>query len=374
MPYDCEVVYKPGKDAKNHADFLSRHHNPVVSSPTDNTTEAYINYLCINLIPKSMKLDEVKKETASDPVLCKLSEAITHNRWLDPEVKPFVNVKDELSVCIGLIVRNHRLVLPHSLQSQAIDLAHVGHQGIVKTKLLLREKVWFPCIDKIVEQKVKTCLPCQAVTTDTHRHPEPLIMTPLPDAPRQEVAVDFVGPFPSGELLLVVIDEFSRFPKVVIVTTTSAKSVIPKLDNIFSHQGVPVVLKSENGPPFICSEFEQFASYLGLEHCKVTPYWPKADGEVEQFMRTIEKAIRTAHIEKKNWKQALYQFLRQYRATPHSTTNVSPSEALNNRKLKIPLPSIPKTQQRTRSNEKTRSRKERKDEEILRSSTTLENN
>jgi hypothetical protein len=61
-------------------------------------------------------------------------------------------------------------------------------------------------------------------------------------------------------------------------------------------------------------------------------------------MRTIEKAIRTAHIEKKNWKQALYQFLRQYRATPHSTRNVSPSEALNNRKLKIPLPSVPQTQ------------------------------
>jgi hypothetical protein len=59
-------------------------------------------------------------------------------------------------------------------------------------------------------------------------------------------------------------------------------------------------------------------------------------------MRTIEKAIRTAHIEKKNWKQALYQFLRQYRATPHTTTNVSPSEVLNNRKLKMPLPSIQK--------------------------------
>ena len=154
-----------------------------------------------------------------------------------------------------------------------------------------------------------------------------------------------VGPFPSGELLLVVIDEFSRFPEVEIVTTTSAKAVIPKLDNIFCRQGVPVVIKSDNGPPFNSSEFEQFASYLGFEHRKVTPYWPKANGEVERFMRTIGKAIRTAHIEKKNWKQALYQFLRQYRATPHSTTNVSPSEALNNRKLKIPLPSIPKTQQ-----------------------------
>ena len=180
-----------------------------------------------------MTIDEVQQETANDTVLCKLSEAIAHNNWLDPEVKPFLNVKDELSVCNGLILRNHRLVLPHSLQTKAVDLAHTGHQGIVKTKMLLREKVWFPSIDKLVEEKVKTCLPCQAATTGTSTNPEPLIMTKLPDAPWQEVAADFVGPFPSGELLLVVIDEFSRFPEVEIINSTSAKTVIPKLDNIF---------------------------------------------------------------------------------------------------------------------------------------------
>ena len=105
-----------------------------------------------------MTIDEVQQETAKDSVLSKLSEAIALNNWLDPEVKPFLNVKDELSVCNGLILRNHRLVLPHSLQNKAVDLAHTGHQGIVKTKMLLREKVWFPSIDKLVEEKVKTCL------------------------------------------------------------------------------------------------------------------------------------------------------------------------------------------------------------------------
>jgi hypothetical protein len=45
----------------------------------------YTNYLCTNLIPKAMKQDEVKKETASDSVLCNLSEAITHNDGSTPE-------------------------------------------------------------------------------------------------------------------------------------------------------------------------------------------------------------------------------------------------------------------------------------------------
>jgi hypothetical protein len=58
------------------------------------------------------------------------------------------------------------------------------------------------------------------------------------------------------------------------------------------------------------------------------------------MMRTLEKAVRTATIEGKNWKQELYTFLRQYRATPHSTTGKSPSELLNGRKLKSTLPQI----------------------------------
>ena len=55
-------------------------------------------------------------------------------------------------------------------------------------------------------------------------------------------------------------------------------------------------------------------------------------------MRTLEKAIRTANLEKKNWKQEMNVFLRQYRATLHNTTDVSPSEALNGRKLQTLLP------------------------------------
>ena len=75
-------------------------------------------------------------------------------------------------------------------------------------------------------------------------------MTTLSSAPWKEVAVDFAGPFPSGDYIMVVVDEFSRFPEVELLTSTSAaKAVVPKLDVIFSRQGVPDILKSDNGPP-----------------------------------------------------------------------------------------------------------------------------
>ena len=100
----------------------------------------------------------------------------------------------------------------------------------------------------MVEETIQNCLPCQAATSGNHPPPEPLKMTQLPSAPWKEVAMDFLGPFPTGEYLLVVIDAFSRFPEVEVPTTVSAKAVLPKLDAIFSRQGFPEVLKSDNGP------------------------------------------------------------------------------------------------------------------------------
>ena len=46
-------------------------------------------------------------------------------------------------------------MIPATLQERIVDIAHEGHLGIVKTKALLRDTVWFPCMDKMVETRVK---------------------------------------------------------------------------------------------------------------------------------------------------------------------------------------------------------------------------
>jgi hypothetical protein len=58
-----------------------------------------------------------------------------------------------------------------------IDLAHEVHQGKSRTKQFLREKVWFPTIDKQVEEKVSCCLACQVTTNKSNiANIEPLCM------------------------------------------------------------------------------------------------------------------------------------------------------------------------------------------------------
>ena len=123
----------------------------------------------------------------------------------------------------------------------------------------------------MTEAAIKRCVPCQATVQQTTY--EPLKMTPLPEALWCELSTDFYGPLPSGEYLLVIIDDYSRFLVIELVRSTSANTVIPVLDKVLSTFSTPDILKSDNGAPFNTGQFHQYAENMGFKHRKVTPYW-----------------------------------------------------------------------------------------------------
>ena len=127
--------------------------------------------------------------------------------------------------------------------------------------------------------------------------------------------------------------------------TTSAKAVLPKLETIFSHQGIPTKVRTNNGPPFNGYEFTDFMSSFGINHRKITPLWPEANGEAERFMATLNKTIRASVADNVDWKSQFTTFLRLFRGTPHTCTKISPFEVLTGRKIKIGLPDSPITDQ-----------------------------
>ncbi len=137
---------------------------------------------------------------------------------------------------------------------------------------------------------------------------------------------------------MVTIDAYSRFPEVEIVQSTAAKGTISKLDRIFATHRIPKILKSDNGPPFFGNEFKAYMQENGITHQKMTPLWPQANSEAENFMKPLTKAIRSAHAEGRDWKKVLYRFMLNYRATPHCTTGIAPSELLFNRKIQLSFP------------------------------------
>ena len=212
------------------------------------------------------------------------------------DLQAFKQVEKELSVTEdGIVLRGTRIVMPKALTENAVEIAHEGHLG----KGLIRENVWFPGIDQLVENKTKSCIACQATIKENKL--EPLKMQDLPDGSWEVIAVDFKGPIGENhKYILVCMDEFSRYPEIEIVPSTSEKCVIPKLEKIFSTHGIPVIMKSDNGPPFNGSKMKEFAKQSRYTHRRITPEWPRANGECERFMRNLNKVIQAAHIEGKS--------------------------------------------------------------------------
>ena len=64
-------------------------------------------------------------------------------------------------------------------------------------------------MDNDAEKMCKSCHGCQAL--GEFQPPEPMQRVQPPSGPWQYLALDFLGPFPTGESLLVTVDYYSRF-------------------------------------------------------------------------------------------------------------------------------------------------------------------
>ena len=205
-------------------------------------------------------------------------------------------------------------------------------------KQRLRSKVWWPGIDKQAERVCQECFGCQLVSVPTK--PEPMIRTELPNAPWEHLACDVLGPLPSGDYLFVVIDYYSQFFELEFTKSITAERIVSLLSKILVTHGLPMSIRTDNGPQFINECFKNFVEENGVEHRRTTPLWPQANGEIERQNRSILKRLRIAQAEGKNLKSEVVRFLMMYSSTPHSITGVAPAELLYGRTYRTKLPQL----------------------------------
>ena len=249
-------------------------------------------------------------------------------------------MKQELCVSSDgdLTLRGNHIVIPTALRAKAVDLAHQHHLRIVKTKCLLQSKVWFPGIDKYVEQLIASCIPCLAVGPSVPS--PPLHIGEVPEEAWHTLCIDFLDPLPTGQHLLSIIDKTTRHPVVDIISITSASTVIPRLERIFAAYGLPAIVLIDNGPPFLGYEFSGFLKDYAIQHCRIPPKWPHANDLVQNFNKPLLKTIRTASLKGKDWRRAIYGFLLNYRCTSYSNTGVASSELLFHCKPRMKIPHV----------------------------------
>ena len=205
-------------------------------------------------------------------------------RQVAPELVPYHQKQNELSVECGCLFWGLRVVVPAKLQSVVLDELHTCHPGVVKIKSLARTHVWWPGIDKQIENKVRSCLPCQC----SRNKPPTVLLHPWnwPTRPWQRIHVDYAGPF-QGSIFLVVVDSRSKWLEVIPVSSTTTARTIVELRKLFAQFGLPEQLVTDNGPQFVAEEFEKFLKLNGIKHLRSAPYHPATNGEAERFVQTL---------------------------------------------------------------------------------------
>lgn len=106
---------------------------------------------------------------------------------------------------------------------------------------------------------------------------------------------------------------------------------------MFATHGTPRRLESDNGPPFQSKEFADFSEKEGFHHHHVTPGHARANGEVENFIKLLNKTEKIAHVQGQNNNIAIQEMLTGFRSTPHPATRIMPYETMMNRPVRMKL-------------------------------------
>lgn len=70
------------------------------------------------------------------------------------------------------------------------------------------------------------------------------------------------------------------------------RSTIEKLKRIFSRQGIPSQIVSDNGRQFTSDEFQQFSKTWNFKHILVSPYYQQSNGLAERTIQSIKNLIK----------------------------------------------------------------------------------
>ncbi|XP_033098534.1 uncharacterized protein K02A2.6-like, partial [Anneissia japonica] len=284
MRYDYDPIYVPGKDM-HAADTLSR--APLESTENakdalETQVEAYVNCVVGNLPASDKRLQQIRDATAADPVSRTLAKHVLdgwpdHKADVPDAIKPFWSVRSDLSIAQGIIFKGDRLFIPSVLRPDIIEKIHEGHMGIVKCRERARSSVYWPGLSRQIEDIVNSCYMC-AENKNVQR--EPLMQTPIPVRPWKIVATDLFHL--KGNTYLLIVDYYSRFVEVKLLTTTTSDVIVEKMKATFARHGIPDTLISDNGPQYDSDAFKAFANDYAFEHRTSSPRYPQANGEAER--------------------------------------------------------------------------------------------
>ena len=284
-----------------------------------------VNYIAF----RKAWIAKLKETTREDPILGTVYQ-LTQQGWPHQRrhtlqmARAYSDFRDQLSTDEGLLLMGPRIVILSCLLEEYLERLHQGHLSATKVKQNARQHLYWPGLDVDIADYTRRCQEC------IHRSQppkEPLQAHDVPQEPWERIAMDYF--YMNGRLYILIYDYFSKFPFLFQVKTTSFANLKDHLIELFSVEGIPDKIMSDNGPPFNGKEFSSFLTGLGIRHTTSTPNYPWSNGFIERQIQTVKRLIEKANSSGRSHQEALTGL----RAQPLGDGLPSPSEILHGRSL-----------------------------------------
>ena len=226
------------------------------------------------------------------------------------------------------------IAVPGSLKDKVIAECHgdnaVGHGGIRKTTLVLRQRYHFKGIRKAVAKYIRECVACRRAKSRILQLVSPL--TPMLSlVPFRAIAIDLYKPgsvtSTGFRYVLTVVDLCTRWCMFIPVKSKYPAEIISMLLRQWCHtHGLPEYILSDRGKEFL-GVASAICEVLGINHIKTTPYHPRTNGlcESQHKMLTYELKIRTNRKPAPEWSELLTEITFSNNITPKAAAgNLSP--------------------------------------------------
>ena len=117
-------------------------------------------------------VNQIRRWTLRDPTMAKVLQFVLQG-WpttVETELLPYSRRRNELNVQDNCLLWGNRVVIPPPRRDSILCLLHDTHPDISKIKSLARSYVWWPGIDKALEDEVHHCESCQQQQNFHLRH------------------------------------------------------------------------------------------------------------------------------------------------------------------------------------------------------------
>jgi ribonuclease HI len=292
------------------------------------------------------------KAQAEDGPIQEVRRAIMSgdNRQVQPHWKiflPQMQLKNDILVIQlqprrGFMDRKTwKAVLPTSLREDILKQAHSslvgGHSGILKTCERIRDDFWWPGMDTSVDDFIKKCTVCQQNTSNRMPAHAPEQTFELPTEPGTRVHVDTYGPMKTTDgtkaYVLVLTDAFTKYVVLEYIAdknaTTTAEAILRGWIYKF---GTMKHLISDGGLEYCNNLQDKLWELMDIRHDKTAPYWPRTNGQVEVFNKTMTHYLRTAISEANKstleWQSYLAPLAFSYNTAVSRAIKMSPFRCL----------------------------------------------